>query len=126
MLIDSPSQNIREEINSFVDHMFTINGLFSNAKHQIEYYRPNSISRELLLWLESVYTVSEISCFGKENHLSFANVSSKIKSDMLKQADYENINYQNCLDLYIAFSTYRFIRTLPKRKQVWPGRTLHI
>ena len=35
----------------------------------------------------------------------------------LKKAGFEAVNYRNCLDVYLAFSAYRQINSLPKRKR---------
>ena len=108
----------QKDIADFVQSMRLLEGLYSDEEHQVPLYRLGEITRNNLLWLSYDYTISQEECFGHMHHESFPQVmDSFLGSDELKKAGFEAVNYQNCLDVYLAFSAYRQINSLPKRKR---------
>ena len=108
----------KEEAELFVKNMQTLEGLYPDGETKVCLSHTNSVTRNNLMWLSYDYTVSQKECFGHTHHESFPQVMrSFLGSDELKQAGFEPSNYQNCLDVYLAFSAYKYINSLPKRKR---------
>ena len=124
-LLGASADYYREENKAFIHNMFTMDGLLSDGKRHKGSYRFSVVPRNYLIWLSSTYEVAENYCFGRENHKSFPATARSLSSQELRAAGYEGKNYNNCLDVYCAFSAYKYMRNnIPKRKRIWPGREL--
>lgn len=114
---DDPSfQTNKAEL--FVKSMHTLEGLYPDGETKVWLSQTNNITRTNLLWLSYDYTISQAECFGGYLHYqSFPDMLMSFQGDELKKAGFRPIDYRNCLDVYLAYSAYRQINALPKRRR---------
>lgn len=124
-LLGDEAVNCYEEIHFFVQNMYTVNGLLPDGRKQKVCGGESMVSRTSLVWLSSVYEIAEVTYFGRENHRSFPKTMDRLDSHALESAGFKGINFENCLDVYLAFSAYNHMKTISKHKRVWPGRKIH-
>ena len=119
MLLGEEATHCSDDIRAFVQNMYTVNGLLPDGRKQTVCGGGESmVSRTLLIWLSSVYEIAEVTCFGRENHRSFPETMAKLHSQELEKAGFHGKNFENCLDVYLAFSAYNRMKTIPKHKRV--------
>jgi len=124
-VLGEESADCDEAIRSFVQNMYTVNGLLPDGRKQKVCGGESAVSRTSLAWLSSVYEIAEVMCFGRENHRGFPETMARLDSRELESAGFKGINFENCLDVYLAFSAYNHMKTISKHKRVWPGRKIH-
>lgn len=124
-LLGDEAVNCYEEIHFFVQNMYSVNGLLPDGRKQKVCGGESAVSRTSLAWLSSVYEIAEVTCFGRENHRSLPETMARLDSRELESAGFKEINFDNCLDVYLAFSAYNHMKTISKHKRVWPGRKIH-
>ena len=112
-LLGDDADGKTDQITAFVRYLLTVDGLMPCTEKYI-LGDASRISRNMLIWLASVHVVANFECFGTKNHKSLPDVMSSMSSSELTSAGYAPKNFDNCLDVYLAFSAYRYMRAMEK------------